>query len=66
MTGSVSEITDTRTGCAHLVTDAAFAAGRRAGRYAAACGADVFAASLTTPERRRCEDCRRTARQAAR
>jgi hypothetical protein len=45
-------------GIAHLVTDAAMAAGRRAGRYAAVCGAEVIAASLTAPEFSRCRGCR--------
>jgi hypothetical protein len=45
-------------GVEHLVTDAAMAAGRRAGRYAAVCGAEVIAASLTAPESSRCRRCR--------
>lgn len=54
-------MTDGPTGTAHLVTDDAFAAGRRAadGRYLATCGAEVFAASLTTPARRHCTACER-------
>ncbi|MGQ0777300.1 MAG: hypothetical protein ACT4NY_23275 [Pseudonocardiales bacterium] len=55
----VVAITDTRTRSAHLITDEAFAAGCRAGRYVAACGAEVFTASLTTPERGYCESCTR-------
>jgi hypothetical protein len=51
-------LTDVHTGAAHLVTDEAMAAGRRAGgRYAAVCGVDVLPASLTAPERRICHDC---------
>jgi hypothetical protein len=50
-------MTDARTGVAHLVTDDAAAAGRRAGRYRAMCGADVLAASLTTPESGYCRSC---------
>lgn len=45
-------------GTAHLVTDDAMAAGRRAGRYVAVCGSEVIAASLTTPESRHCRACR--------
>lgn len=45
-------------GIEHLVTDVAMVAGRRAGRYVAACGADVIAASLTAPEFGRCRACR--------
>jgi hypothetical protein len=46
------------TAVEHLVTDAVMAAGRRAGRYAAACGAEVLAASRTAPESSRCQRCR--------
>lgn len=46
------------TGVEHLVSDEAMAAGRRAGRYVAACGAEVIAASLTAPEFSRCRRCR--------
>jgi len=52
-------VTDARTGGAHLVTDEAAVAGRRVGRYVAACGAEVLAASLTTPERHYCVRCTR-------
>jgi hypothetical protein len=52
------EVTDT-DGTAHLVTEEAMAAGRPAGRYRAACGSEVLAASLTTPERGYCRSCRR-------
>lgn len=45
-------------GMTHLVTDEAMAAGRRAGCYAAVCGAHVLAASLTVPDTSRCQDCR--------
>ncbi|MCA1673669.1 MAG: hypothetical protein LC799_16200 [Actinobacteria bacterium] len=51
-------VTDT-DGTAHLVTDEAMAAGRAAGCYLAVCDVVVFAASLTTPESRRCRKCRR-------
>lgn len=44
-------------GTAHLVTEHAMAAGRRAGRYAAVCGAEVLAASLTAVERSHCRSC---------
>lgn len=54
----LSEITDGPTGCVHLVTDTAFVAGRRGGCYVALCGYRVLAASLTAPERGRCQDCR--------
>ncbi|MGH3939921.1 MAG: hypothetical protein ACRDTG_15080 [Pseudonocardiaceae bacterium] len=55
----VLAITDARTRSAHLITDEAFTAGCRAGRYLAACGADVLAASLTTPECDYCDSCTR-------
>jgi hypothetical protein len=45
-------------GIEHLVTDAAMAAGRRVGRYVAAYGTEVLAASLTAPETTRCRRCR--------
>jgi hypothetical protein len=38
----------------HLVTDTAMAAGR----YAALCGCEVIAASLTAPDRHHCRTCR--------
>lgn len=51
-------LTDVHTGAAHLVTDEAMVAGRRAGgHYAAVCGVDVLPASLTAPERRSCRHC---------
>lgn len=51
-------LTDARTGTAHLVTDDAMVAGRRAGgRYSAVCGIEVLPASLTAPERRSCPGC---------
>ena len=46
-------------GVAHLIAEDAMAAGRRAGRYLAVCGAQVLAASLTSPEHGRCRSCRR-------
>lgn len=58
-TSHVVAITDARTRRAHLVTDAAVAAGRRAdaGRYVSVCGVVVLAASLTTPESSYCASC---------
>ncbi len=58
-TSRVIAMTDARTRRAHLVTDAAVAAGRAAagGRYVAVCGAVVLAASLTTLETSRCASC---------
>jgi hypothetical protein len=53
----VTAVTDARTHRAHLVTDEASTAGRRSGRYKALCGAIVLAASLTTPDRGRCDVC---------
>ncbi|MCA1673645.1 MAG: hypothetical protein LC799_16075 [Actinobacteria bacterium] len=47
-------------GIEHLITEAAMTAGRRAGRYTAACGDEVLAASLTAPESGHCRACRRT------
>jgi hypothetical protein len=46
-------------GLTHLVTDEAMVVGRRVGRYAACCGAEIVAASLTMPEAGRCQPCRR-------
>lgn len=40
-------MTDAHTGDAHLVTEEAVIAGRRAGRYVAVCGSKVLAASMT-------------------
>jgi hypothetical protein len=56
-------VTDARTRRAHLVSDAASAAGRSSGRYEAACGVTVLPASLHEPETGRCDAC---AREAAR
>jgi hypothetical protein len=53
-------IVDSRTHVQHLMTHEVAAAHRHAGRYLALCGAQVLAASLTTPERRRCQMCRAT------
>jgi hypothetical protein len=54
----VVEMVDARTLTAHLLTDAALAAGRHGeGRYVALCGADVLPASLTAPERAYCTSC---------
>ncbi len=51
-------MTDAATSAAHLVTDKSVAATRRAGSlYVAVCGAQVLAASLTTPERGQCQSC---------
>jgi hypothetical protein len=57
-------ITDARTRRTHLVSDAASAAGRSSGRYEAACGVTVLAASLHEPDTGRCDACvREAARQ---
>jgi hypothetical protein len=54
----VVAITDARTRRAHLVADAAVAAGRaNLGRYVSVCGVVVLAASLTTPESSYCASC---------
>lgn len=55
----VVAIADARTRRAHLITDEAFTSGCRTGRYVAACGTEVLAASLTTPECGYCEPCTR-------
>lgn len=52
------ELVDSCTEVTHLVTDEAFAAGRRAGgRYRAVCGVLVLPASLTAPGRGHCPTC---------
>ena len=48
---------DARTAVAHLVTDEAMAAGRRAGRYTAACRTVVLAGSLTQDSDDYCRSC---------
>jgi hypothetical protein len=53
----LTEVTDIG-GVVHLVSDNSMQAGRVVGRYAALCGCEVLAASLTEPERRHCADCR--------
>ena len=45
------------SGCAHLVTEERFNAGRRSGRYVALCDALIASASLTVEERERCRKC---------
>ncbi|HEU0090112.1 MAG TPA: hypothetical protein VFQ77_21075 [Pseudonocardiaceae bacterium] len=50
-------MTDARIGRAHLITEDAAGAGRRAGCYRAVCGELVLAASLITPERGPCRAC---------
>lgn len=50
-------VTDVRNRGVHLMTEDAAVAGRRVGRYAALCGAEVLAASLTTPEAGYCRSC---------
>jgi hypothetical protein len=51
-------MTDARTRRAHLVTDAAVAAGRAdMGRYVAVCGTVVLPVSLTTLETSHCARC---------
>jgi hypothetical protein len=58
--GCTIAFADGPTGIAHRVTDAAFAAGRRAGdRYVALCGAQVLPVSLTAPARFHCPACER-------
>ena len=54
---AVFSVTDAHTGCEHLVTEDAIGVGRRSGRYAGVCGADVLAASLTAPGRGYCRSC---------
>lgn len=49
---------DTHTVVAHLVTDEAMAAGRRAGRYVGVCGAVVQPGSLKEDTDRFCPSCR--------
>jgi hypothetical protein len=53
----LAELTDARSGRTHLVTEAAFATGCRAGLYSAVCGDEVLAASLTTPGVGCCRRC---------
>ncbi|MGH3796701.1 MAG: hypothetical protein ACRDSP_17640 [Pseudonocardiaceae bacterium] len=53
----VVAMTDTRTVVAHLVTDEAVAAGRRAGRYVGVCGAVVVPGSLLEGTDRGCRSC---------
>ena len=62
--GLLTEMVDSQTGCAHLVSEHAVAVGRRAGRYIALCDRKVIPASLTAHERNRCLDCTRGAAQA--
>lgn len=57
-TAALRAVTDAG-GLTHLVTDEAMVVGRRLGRYAACCGTEILAASLTTPEAGRCRPCRR-------
>lgn len=52
-------VTDAGTLSAHLVSEDAMTAGRRAGRFQAACGDVVLAASLTAQERDHCLRCGR-------
>lgn len=53
----VLAMTDTETRIAHLVTDEAMAAGRRAGRYVAACTTVVVPGSLKEDTNRYCRAC---------
>jgi hypothetical protein len=63
----VIAMTDARTYRAHLVTDAAAAAGRAdRGCYVAVCGTVVLAASLTTPDTSFCSACARWRRRGGR
>jgi hypothetical protein len=60
-------MTDARTYRAHLVTDAAAAAGRAdMGCYVAVCGTVVLAASLATPDTSFCSACARWRRRGGR
>jgi hypothetical protein len=61
----VLSVVDTRTGTLHRVPVETAALHRRSGRYPALCGAEVAAASLTTPEADCCRDCAARVRQAA-
>jgi hypothetical protein len=66
-TPHVLAMTDARTYRAHLVTDAAAAAGRAdMGCYVAVCGMVVLAASLTTPDTSFCSACARWRRRGGR
>jgi hypothetical protein len=61
------ELVDARTLTAHLLTDAAIAAGRLPrGQYIARCGQDVLPASLAEPGRNRCLSCVSIPRQRSR
>ncbi|MGQ0775044.1 MAG: hypothetical protein ACT4NY_11610 [Pseudonocardiales bacterium] len=53
----VIKMIDTCTVVAHLVTDEAMAAGRRAGRYVGLCGAVVLPGSLKEDTNRSCSLC---------
>lgn len=59
-------VTDASTLSAHLVSEGALAAGRRAGRFQAVCGDTVLAASLTAQERTHCQLCAHLRRGAQR
>lgn len=59
-------VTDAGSLTAHLVSEDALAAGRRAGRFQAVCGERVLAASLTTQERTHCQLCTHLRRGARR
>lgn len=48
-------------GITHLVREDALRTGRHAGRFAAACGAEVLPASLSEPDRGHCGACYRKA-----
>jgi hypothetical protein len=50
---------DSRTRMEHLVSFEELLAGRRHGSYEALCGAELLAAGLTDPGRRRCLECAR-------
>ena len=60
-TARLIEVTDARSRLAHLVSDEAMAAGRRAGCYVAVCGFEVLASSLTAEESGLCRRCRQAA-----
>ena len=61
MTGSilVQSMVDAVTLTEHLIDLDAITAARSRGRYAALCGAEVLAASMTTEERDFCRNCMR-------
>lgn len=61
----VLSVVDTCTGMQHQVPIETAALHRHSGRYPALCGAEVPAASLTTPATAGCQDCATRVQQAA-